>query len=456
MRDYHRAWARFFLGCDRGLIAGPRSSRKSYLVGQPILLWEAIHHPDQANLYLSETPRMGASFVNQIYSQLTREWWAPGWPGLGTVYPGLVDKKRSVKGPPTDIWFTTRRQERRDPNIRGTGVGGEGVKSYHWDRMIADDVVGTRNARTEGHRQQLADYWGNNVLPALFAESVQWRICTFHHPQDMNVRAVEHGEMPFCDEFRDVIVSGDLDAGDAVLLDPAIYKADKLKEIRTDIGLTNFALQFSNDYRAAQGAFFKRAWLEDASLDIPEGPFVKIVMDADLAYNDTDQSDFTAIAVGGKTKHGLYVALDVTRRRYDSVEGIAAEMARLYNKWKPHLHGSETGPGGMNQLHRQLSRILADKYGISGHRKLRHVPGTGKMDSAVGLQGKLQAGIQKIPHRVNSVWDAVRGELLDFPNGKHDDIVDALAYVDIDLTGARTGNAKPKSGYAVEAGWAKS
>lgn len=436
-RQYHWEWARLCLQKRHCGIMAPRGHGKTTRIGAPLVAWWAIHHPDQAMLVTSATPALARATVRGIAERLAVEWWADGVPGPGWVYPGLLD--HVLTGHPADVLFSTRRVQRPDPNIRGAGIMGEGITGFHWDAVLADDVVGEENARTRGKRDRLSGFWSRKLLPSLTGGKRLWRLFTLYHPNDLNAESVRNG-LPVCAGYRSA-VRGDLHSADAEVLDPNYFTLDALREMYDDIGPVAFALQFRNDAAAAEGAFFRLEWLEAAAQDCdPPDSYERIVLTGDLAYTDSADADYTALVVAGKAADGRYYLLDLTRHRYDAIDLVADEIARLHRRWKPHVVGVECGPGAMSQIHRQLELHLRDR-GIAGLRRLRH---QSKTSAAAGLQSRLRSGVWRIPSAPGGVYAALRDELLTFPYGDHDDMVDALAYADIELTGPRQHRRAPR------------
>lgn len=449
-KEYNWAWAENCLKHKHCGNPAPRGHRKTTGTAEPLAAWETIHHPNEAWLIVSSTPGLAGSTLADIHQKLTTEWWAEGWPGPGAVWPGLIKKWKA--GPPARLFFSTRQVPRREPNLTGAGIFGDGIASYHYDGIIADDVVGEEHARTEGQRLRTTGLWNNKLVPTRSGRMLLWRFFTYYHPVDLNVLAVKAG-LPICDRYKSAVI-GDINDPEAQALDSDLYSIEILRELYHEIGPVSFGLQFMNDASAAEGAFFKWEWIDGAGEDyeVPDR-FAEVILTADPAYNDTLDSDYSVVVVAAKGLDGHFYLLDWFRGRFDAVVQVAEPIARLHKRWRPVWFGSETGPGANNQLWRQLKVELHNKYSLPGLQEIR--ADRSKPIRAVGLQRHLQSGVWKFP-RSKPGFNALRDELLSFPHGTHDDFVDALAHADNRLTGSRRSNAKPSSGYATEAEWAKS
>ena len=135
--------------------------------------------------------------------------------------------------------------------------------------------------------------------------------------------------------------------------------------------------------------------------------------------------DETAIAVVKVSTHG-WTILDIVSGRWD-VRETSVRILRLCQQHKPIRVGIEKG----------MQRMAMQPYLEDQARRLNVFPNIvevthgGKDKSsriAWALQGRLEHG------RVYAVdgdyLPKLREQLFDFPNGRHDDCIDALAYID--------------------------
>ena len=133
----------------------------------------------------------------------------------------------------------------------------------------------------------------------------------------------------------------------------------------------------------------------------------------------------TAFAVVSVHREGWYV-LDVEHGRWD-VRETSVRLLRLAQKHKPLVVGIEKGISRnaiLPYLNDQMSRI-----GV--HLNLSELSHGGQAKSsriAWALQGRLEHG--RIFFTRGEYLSLMREQLHDFPNGRHDDMVDALSYID--------------------------
>lgn len=151
----------------------------------------------------------------------------------------------------------------------------------------------------------------------------------------------------------------------------------------------------------------------------------------DLAIGERNTNDYTVGIVGGIDWRDKLHILEMVRGRlgtFDIVEAILNVYARYPNMIKM---GIERGQLEM-AIKPVLKRRMRERrlYPPMAEGKEALVPITDKMVRARPLQGRMQQGLVVFPPAHTAPWvEVVWNELLRFPGGIHDDIVDALAWL---------------------------
>ncbi|MNL05977.1 Terminase-like family protein [compost metagenome] len=175
--------------------------------------------------------------------------------------------------------------------------------------------------------------------------------------------------------------------------------------------------------RATAGEFFKRSWFE--VIDVAPSDITVWVRYWDRAgtkkKKESDDPDWTAGVLIGKTRQGLYVVGHVERFRGTSLEvenkikiitdQDAARFGRVYQV------GIEQDPG-------QAGKFEANYYTrlLSGHNVRSYPARQDKVTRAKPFSAQAEAGNVKI---LRGPWNEdYLNELESFPNGSHDDQVD--------------------------------
>ena len=157
----------------------------------------------------------------------------------------------------------------------------------------------------------------------------------------------------------------------------------------------------------------------------PDLSTLNIYTTVDLAISQKVNADYSAIVTVGVNSAGHWFVLDVEYGRYDPTMTIDA-IFNAVKKWHPLSVGIES-----------VAYQAALQYFLEKEMPLR-----GVFFRIVPLKAekKKEIRIDNIQPRfaVGTVWfrsgaswlDKIEGELLAYPNGLHDDVIDALAYME--------------------------
>lgn len=185
------------------------------------------------------------------------------------------------------------------------------------------------------------------------------------------------------------------------------------------------------------GNLIKTEWLRH--YDAPLDSYLSVVITADTAFKETQQSDFTAFLVAGLTADGDIHILDIQRGRWDFPEAKARLLA-LNTLWRGrglrgiYVENRASGQSLLQELRRN-SGIAVLPYEVGHTDKVTRVNISlpiiegGRVyipnpePAAAGLAANSATPILRTP----PAWvdDFIR-ETSQFPSSAHDDIVDAF------------------------------
>ena len=171
----------------------------------------------------------------------------------------------------------------------------------------------------------------------------------------------------------------------------------------------------------AGGNKFKRSWFEVVDVAPAECKWVRFWDLAATEPKPGSDPDWTAGALLGKTSQGLYYLKDIRRVRETprGVQNLIIQTAELDGKEVSIFMEQEPGSSGVNTIDHYRREVLS-AYAFTGRKS------TGDKEvRANPVSSQAEAGNIKL---VRGAWiNAFLEEAEQFPNGAHDDEVDALS-----------------------------
>lgn len=170
----------------------------------------------------------------------------------------------------------------------------------------------------------------------------------------------------------------------------------------------------------SEGGLFKRAKFDDGMMDSEPSDIVRRARYWDLAMSSKTSADYTVGALMGQTADGRIVVLDVVRRQieWDNVPQLIVETA--LRDGRGVSIGIEAAFYQTSAVKKVLSRAELHGFSVRGY-----APDKDKFTRALPFADRVGAGVVTVMRRAWS--EAFISELCSFPNGDHDDQVDAAA-----------------------------
>lgn len=195
------------------------------------------------------------------------------------------------------------------------------------------------------------------------------------------------------------------------ILDKTRYDLNVLNQIKQSIGLHNFNAQYLQKPNLS-----RQILSNDMILQIDNMPtkYEFIVQSWDTASQTSNNADFSVCATFGVYKKKYYlINLFKARVQYTELKTNALKLIQEYKPMYVLIENKSSGQALIQEL-----KILHDNI----------IPQTPKIDKLMRLETNIniiQSGTLVFPK--NSTWiNDVILELTEFPNGKHDDIVDCI------------------------------
>ena len=292
-----------------------------------------------------------------------------------------------------------------------------GITGNAGDLIIIDDPVKNRlEADSTTYRERLWEEWENSIMTRTQAGTKIIIIQTRWHEDDLagrviaNENFVEVVNIPVEAEENDILGRN---VGDALC--PEIGKDNKwLQEFKQRYadGKRAWNALYMGRPTSAEGNIFKREWWRFYN-KLPDN--IQLVgISVDATFKDSDTSDYVAIEVWGKL-NGDYYLIDLIKRRMDFPETLRAirYMADKYpNKHSILIEDKANGSAIISMLKHEIGGIIAI------------TPQESKVARANAITGIVEGGNVYLPEYADFTGEFIE-EFASFPNGVHDDLVDA-------------------------------
>lgn len=205
------------------------------------------------------------------------------------------------------------------------------------------------------------------------------------------------------------------------------------EEYRYQGTLDMYSQEYLNNPLDESNAFFKKQDfipISDQSLRrISEHPREYTFYAAsDFAITEKEKSDYSVFVVSAVDASGMMYIVDVIRERTDSL-AIIEIMFQIQQKYQPELFTVEAGA-----IEKSLGPVLRQEMMKRNvYINLNPmVPTKDKISRARSFQARLRSGGVRF-YKDSEWYDDYESELLRFPRDKHDDQVDATAWLGLTL-----------------------
>ena len=215
------------------------------------------------------------------------------------------------------------------------------------------------------------------------------------------------------------------------LLWPEKKGEKELRSIRADYIAQGLPEVYSQEYLNVpideSVAFFKKGEFIDRTLD-DQKKLLRYYIASDLAISEKDRADWSAFVIGGLDENGLLHIVNVIRERMDARE-IVDTIFALEKHYKPEVFAVEKG-----QIEKAIGPFLNEEMPKRNiwPQILPLTPSIDKWNRARSIQGRMRA--RAVRFDKDADWyQNFEDELTRFPRDKHDDQVDAFAYLGLIL-----------------------
>jgi predicted phage terminase large subunit-like protein len=322
-----------------------------------------------------------------------------------------------------------------------TGVGGS-VVGRRADLILIDDPYKSKQvAYSAAERKKISEWYFTDVVPRLLPNGVIVIIATRWHEDDLTGEVLKKSARGEIEPFELISLpalcedpeNDPLNRKYGEALWPEMYPVSKLIEIKggmtADSNLDEWNALYQQRPRPAESGEVKHEWFTYYTHLPTDEPLLRVVS-WDTAGTSNERSDFTVgIACAFSLKTRKFYLIDMYRRQAE-FHTLMQEIPRFNRNHMADavlVENKGTGTSLIQVLRNSGQNIIPVAPQKQGSKEFR-------FELAVPA---LEAGRVQLPK--GKAWVAsFLEEIMTFPGGKHDDIVDAFSQL-INHYGTRTG-----------------
>lgn len=408
-------------------------------------LMDAVARGEERRILISVAPRMGKSLMS---SYLFPAWYLGKFPNrriimashTGDMATGFGRKVRDLINTPEyrDVFpEVVLKQDSKAAGQWATNGGGEyyavgvgGALAGRGANLVVIDDPFSEQVVMAGNTDVFEDAWSwfqTGPLQRLAPDGACIIIHTRWNKGDLIGRLItQMASNPDAEQWDVVEFPAIMneDTPDAKSLWPERWPLEALLQKKANMAPQFWQAQYMQSPTSEAGALIKREWWQDwEAEDPPDCEYV--IMSLDAAQEAHNRADFNAFQVWGvfydDRGRGAPVAsiilLDAWKKRMEYPE-LKQTMIEEYEKWQPDTFLIEKKSSGS---------VLYQEMRAAGVPVSEFTPGKGndKIARVNSVSDIFQSGLVWAPRARRWAMEVIE-ECSDFPNGDHDDQVDAM------------------------------
>lgn len=397
----------------------PPRHGKSTLASVAFPAWHLGRNPQHEFISCSYSGSLAMGFSRKVRGLLREE-------GYKSAFKTRLDPQSQS----AEAWLTTS-----GGGYVAAGVGG-GITGKGAHILVIDDPVKNRDdAESANARSSAWDWYTSTAYTRLAPGGGVLVILTRWHDDDLAGRllkaAADNGEQWEVVNYpaRAEVDEAFRKQGEA--LHRERYDEDALARIEKAVGPRDWSALYQQNPVADDGEYFTRDMINYYDNDDIDHDRMRFYCAWDLAIGKNDRNDYTVGIVVGVNEQDQLFVVDMVRGRFDGFE-LVEQILDMYEMWKPSIIGIEKGHIEM-ALGPFLEKRVRERGLYEAYFKDLKTGRRDKEARARAIQGRMQQGMVFLPKEEQFTGPLV-AELLRFPNGVHDDQVDALAWIGLMMT----------------------
>lgn len=393
-----------------GVIA-PRGHAKSTTVDMTYPLWSGCFEQEEFIVIISDTYTQAAEFINALKDEFENN-------------PKIKWLFGNMKG---DDWqdgeFVLSNGIKYA--AKGSGMKIRGIRHRHTrpTLMIFDDIENDENIKSAEQRQKLYHWFTKAAIPALARGGRAVVIGTILHFDSLVNKVMKQQDIFKSWQTRVFYAITTDEDGTEHALWPEHRSLDKLKSMRDNpndqefVGSIAFAQEYQHKPFSEEDAIVKPDWIKEREPSQAPDEYSRQarVLTVDPAASERQTADPTAMIVADLGADGnVYVRAIRNQRTSPSI--TAETIQNLYETYQPQVVGIEQGALGL------VFRDLLAGLPVIGLK-----PDKDKVRRLLAVSRFFEAGKVFLVKDIQN-GQALREQLIEFPKGTHDDMVDAIVY----------------------------
>jgi predicted phage terminase large subunit-like protein len=393
---------------DRLMIFMPPRHGKSELASRRFPAWYMGRNPDKQIIAASYNSDLASDFGREVRNIIrTNE------------FSRLFNVKLAEDSRAAGRWNTDAGGAYVAAGV-GTAVTGRGAHIL----LIDDPVKDREEAESELRRETIWNWYTSTAYTRLMPGGAVILIQTRWHEDDLGGRLLE-AENNGGDQWVKVNLPA---IKDGQALWPERYDVDALKRIKAAIGPRDFEALYQQNPTPDDGTFFLRDWFKRHD-DPPKLGHIYIT--SDYAVTE-DGGDWTAHLVWNYHEDTLTLIDGWTGQT--SADVWIEELLRLFKQHRPLCYFGEAGVI-VKAVKPMLTRRMNE---LRVFARTEWIPSiSDKPTRARAFQARAAMGKVSLPK--TDLGEKVLNQLLSFPAGKHDDLVDTCALMGMVIDMAHPG-----------------
>lgn len=399
----------------RKLLLVPRGHLKTAIVTKGFVIQSLLRNPDIRILIANQVWDKSREMLYEIKQLLTEK----------TDLPKLFGSFVSERWREDDIVIRQRRKALAAPTIGTSGVEAE-LTSSHYDMIVLDDLQGEKNFQTPEAREKVKRYY-RSMIDLIEPGGLIVVIGTRWHLDDVYQYIIDNES-----EYYDIAVRKVIEDGKIIFpkkfqrkfniekksWEAVNYHCEDYINYLKKRPSEEFSSQYMNDPIDSSNAIFKKEYFKYYDRR-PERLFVSMTIDP--AISEKQSADYFAINVAGMDENYRIYVLDTLKGHWKVAESID-NIFSMFQKWNPSVVGLET-VAYQKALKSWLEEKMRERGVFFPITELRRNTNESKEFRIKALEPFYRDGLV-----FHAPWmKSLETELLQFPKGKNDDEIDALA-----------------------------